>query len=88
MKKKYPDHTAKQLRNTFELSHLDGVGMQLMEQQQFRDMKEREKENLLRQIASTTGTSSIEARATQQSPQQPAQQNTPQLESPQSTPQY
>ena len=31
---RYPDRTAKQLRNTFELSHLDGVGMQLMEQQQ------------------------------------------------------
>ena len=40
---KYPDRTAKQLRNTFELSQLDGVGMQIMEQQQFREMKEREK---------------------------------------------
>ena len=60
----YPDRTAKQVRNTFELSHLDGVGMQLMEQQQFREMKEREKEHLLRHIASTTGVSSTEARAT------------------------
>ena len=32
----YPDRTAKQVRNTFELSQLDGVGMQLMEQQQFQ----------------------------------------------------
>ena len=39
----YPDRAAKQLRNTFELSQLDGVGMQIMEQQQFREMKEREK---------------------------------------------
>jgi len=61
---KYPDRTAKQLRNTFEFSQLDGVGMQLMDQQQFREMKEREKENLLRQIASTTGISITEARAT------------------------
>ena len=52
---RYPDGTAKQIRNTFELSRLDGVGMQLMEQQQFREIKEREKENLLRQIASKTG---------------------------------
>ena len=40
---KYPDRTARQLRNTFELSLLDGVGMQLMEQQQFREIKEQEK---------------------------------------------
>ena len=45
---KYPDRTAKQLRNTFELSQLDGVGMRLMEQQQFNEVKEREKEDLLR----------------------------------------
>ena len=40
---KYPDRTAKQLRNTFELSQLDGVGMQLMEQQQLQEMKHQEK---------------------------------------------
>ena len=61
---KYPDREAKQLRNTFELSQLDGVGMQIMEQQQFREMKEREKEHLLRQIASKTNLSSTDARAT------------------------
>ena len=43
---KYPDCTAKQIRNTFELRQLDGAGVQLMEQQEFRDMKEREKENI------------------------------------------
>ena len=32
----YPDRTARELRKTFELSQLDGVGMQLMEQQHFR----------------------------------------------------
>ena len=40
---KYPDRTAKQLRNTFELSQLDGVGVRIMEQQQFKEAKEREK---------------------------------------------
>lgn len=78
---RYPDRTAKQLRNTFELSQLDGVGMQIMEQQQFREMKEREKEHLLRQIASNTSKSITEVRATEgnttqfQSPQ--SQQNPP-----------
>ena len=28
---RYPDRAAKQLRNTFELSQLDGVGMQIVE---------------------------------------------------------
>ena len=40
---KHPDRTANQLRNTFELSQLDGVGMRIMEQQQFKEAKEREK---------------------------------------------
>ena len=40
---KYPDRTAQKLRNTFELSQLDGVGMRIMEQQQFKEAKEREK---------------------------------------------
>ena len=77
----------KQLRNTFELSQLDGVGMQLMEKQEFRDMKEREKENLLGQFASTFGTSIAEARATQQfqtSPSSPQIGSTP-YQSPPST---
>jgi hypothetical protein len=83
---RYPDRTAKQLRNTFELSQLDGVGMQLMEQQQFREMKEREKEHLLRQIASNTSRSITEARATQteESPST-EQENATQFQSPQST---
>ena len=40
----YPDRKAKFLRNSFELSQLDGVGMMLLEQQQFREIKQREKE--------------------------------------------
>ncbi len=81
---RYPDRTAKQLRNTFELSQLDGVGMQLMEQQQFREMKEREKEHLLRQIASNTSRSITEARATEESPST-EQESTTQFQTPQST---
>ena len=36
---RYPDRTAKQFRNIFELSRLDEAGMQLMEQQQFPEIK-------------------------------------------------
>ena len=39
---KQPNRKAKFLRNSFELSQLDGVGMILMEQQQLREMKQRE----------------------------------------------
>jgi len=81
---KYPDRTAKQLRNTFELSQLDGVGMQIMEQQQQQEIKERDKEHLLRQIATNTGKSIAETRATHT--EEPTQ-NTTQFESPQQSPQ-
>ena len=43
---------------------------------------------MLRQLASDTGLSIIEARATPQSPQQPSPQNINQFVSPQSTSQY
>ena len=61
-----------------------------MEQQQFRERKERENENLLRHIASTTGTSSTEARATQrfQSPPSSPQRSATQFQSPPSPPPY
>ena len=62
---KYPDRTAKFLRNSFELSQLDNAGMILMEQQQMREMKQREKEHLLRQLVANTSKSITEARATQ-----------------------
>ena len=61
---KYPDRTAKFLRNSFELSQLDNAGMILMEQQQMREMKQREKEHLLRQLVANTSKSITEARAT------------------------
>ena len=64
---KYPDRKAKFLRHSFELSQLDGVGMILMEQQQLREMKQREKEHLLRQLVSNTSKSTTEERASQQS---------------------
>ena len=44
---KYPDRTAKFLRNSFELSQLDNAGMILMEQQQMREMKQREKKTFI-----------------------------------------
>ena len=53
----YPDRKAKFLRNTFELSQLDGMGMQIMEAQQLREMKEREKIHYLREIANNSGSS-------------------------------
>jgi hypothetical protein len=50
----YPDRKAKFLRNTFELSQLDGLGMQIMEEQQLREIKEREKIHYLREIANNS----------------------------------
>ena len=37
---KYPDRLAKMLRNSFELSQLDGAGMDELEQQRLNQMKE------------------------------------------------
>ena len=53
---KYPDRWAKQIRNSFELSQLDGEGMREMENQQINQMKEQEKENILRTLAKNTNT--------------------------------
>ena len=52
----YPDRWAKQIRNSFELSQLDGEGMREMENQQINQMKEQEKENILRTLAKNTNT--------------------------------
>ena len=52
---KYPNRDAKFLRNSFELSQLDGMGMQIMEQQQLREMKELAKENAIRNLAKNSG---------------------------------
>ena len=51
------------LRKSFGLSQLDNAGMILMEQQQMREMKQREKEHLLRQLVAGTGKSMTDARA-------------------------
>ena len=43
---RYPDRTAKLLRNSLELSQLDGYGMQEMERQQMEQMKMSKKRRL------------------------------------------
>ena len=48
---KYPDRTATIVRNSFELSQLDGEGMREMEQQQAQQMAEVAKENAIRSLA-------------------------------------
>ena len=48
---KYPDRTATIVRNSFELSQLDGEGMREMEQQQAQRMAEVAKENAIRNLA-------------------------------------
>ena len=48
---KYPDRTATTVRNSFELSQLDGEGMRQMEQQQAQQMAEIAKENAIRNLA-------------------------------------
>ena len=48
---KYPDRTATFVRNSFELSQLDGEGMREMEQQQAQQMAEVAKENAIRNLS-------------------------------------
>ena len=52
---KYPDRTATTVRNSFELSQLDGEGMREMEQQQAQHMAEVAKENASN-LAKNSGT--------------------------------
>ena len=40
---KYPNRTAKYLRNTFQLNQLNGMGQALFEQQQIDEMKDKVK---------------------------------------------
>lgn len=63
---KYPNRTAKYLRNTFQLSHLDGMGQALFEQQQIDEMKDKLKDYQLREIADQNETSARTERAIQQ----------------------
>ena len=48
---KYPNRAAKLLRNTFELSQLDGVGQALLEQQEVDAIKHKIKDYELQQLA-------------------------------------
>ena len=54
---KYPNRTAKFLRNTFQLSQLDGMGQALLEQQETDEMAERVKDYQLKELADQNETS-------------------------------
>ena len=47
----YPDRKATQLRNSFQLSQLDGIGNLEMERMQRKQMIEQQKEQMLKQFA-------------------------------------
>ena len=61
---KFPHRYAKQIRNSFELSQLDGVGMMEHEQHELQTMKETKKANALKKVAmNDNGVSHHELRA-------------------------
>ena len=61
---KFPDRYAKQIRNSFELSQLDGVGMMEYEDHESQTIKETEKANALRKVArNADDTSHVELKA-------------------------
>ena len=67
---RFPDRYAKQIRNSFELSQLDGVGMMEHEEHELQTMKETEKANALRKVArQANDTSHVELRAHAKKPQ-------------------
>ena len=68
---KYPERASKFLRNTFQLSQLDGMGHALLEQQQAEEMKERAKYYQLHQLAVQNDTDVRTERAIQQGNEQP-----------------
>jgi hypothetical protein len=69
---KYPDRYAKQIRGSFELSQLDGVGMMEHEQHETEVTKETEKANALRKVARNAGdTSHVELKAHRQQSRPP-----------------
>ena len=53
----YPNRAAKYLRNTFQLSQLDGVGQALLEQQEVNEMAERVNKYQLKELADHNETS-------------------------------
>ena len=69
---KFPDRYAKQIRNSFELSQLDGVGMMEHEEHELQTMKETEKANALRNVArNNNDTSHVELLAHSQQSRPP-----------------
>ena len=73
---KYPNRTAKFLRNTFQLSQLDGMGQALLEQQGVNEMAERVKDYQLNELADQNETSKriedAKSKSTQTITEQPA----------------
>ena len=53
----YPNRAAKYLRNTFQLSQLDGMGQALLEQQEVNEMAERVNNYQLKELADHNETS-------------------------------
>ena len=70
-KVKYPNRAAKLLRNTFQLSQLDGMGQVLLEQQEAEEMKGKMKEHILQQLAVQNDTDVRTERAIQQERSEP-----------------
>ena len=68
----YPNRAAKYLRNTFQLSQLDGMGQALLEQQEANEMAERVKDYQLKELADQNETSVRTERAIQQGNSQPS----------------
>ena len=68
-KVQYPNRAAKFLRNTFQLSQLDGMGQALLEQQEINEMAERVKYYQLKELADQNETSKIIEDAKNTSPQ-------------------
>ena len=60
---KYPNRAAKLLRNTFQLSQLDGIGKELMEQQEIEEMKEILKDYNIHKLAIENNTDARTERA-------------------------
>ena len=60
---KYPDRTATCIRDSPLLTQLDGIGMIELEEQQRREKVERQKEDMIREIAAAAGQSAQMLRA-------------------------
>ena len=67
----YPDRSTTFTRNSPLLTQLDGIGMMELQEQQRREMIERQKEDIFRQIASSSEYSLNELRAIRQTKTRP-----------------